>query len=157
MATKKKTEKESIEKKTRKKKEPARYPEFVRTVIYEKTKENVGKIREICEKFKGIGEIDKTSWETLDGYILDVSREYFKSGESMFDMYFREEPRKMSRYGISQRVREMQRKDMILGWISQMSEGDDVEWDIHCCYQIFSHVAIWLEENCLSEKKKPEE
>ena len=144
---KKKTTTEKSEKKQ--KKEPARYSEFISTVMLKKISDNLPWIREVCEKYKGIEPVPLEIWKKLDELVIEISKEAKRCGEDGY--HYHTEPIKRATYNISHKVREMQRKDMILKWAEQWSSSDQ-EYNIHVCHQIYLDIAIWLTENAKTEK-----
>ena len=135
---------------TRKRREPADYSEFIRTVIFRKISENRQWIRDVCERYRGIGEVPNDVWHRLDELVIDISREAEKCGET--GHHYRTEPVRRATYNISHRVREMERKDMIVWWADQWDDNDD-EWNVYVCNQIWLDIAIWLSENAKAEKE----
>ena len=136
---------------TKKKREPAKYSEFISKVVLEKISAKLPWIREVCEKYKGIEPVPVEIWKQLDEITIDISKEAKKWGDS--GHHYHTEPIKRATYNISHQVREMQRKDMILYWADQWTDGD-TEWNIHVCNQIWLDIAIWLSENAKVEKEK---
>ena len=144
---KKKTTTEKSEK--NQKKEPARYSEFISTVMLKKISDNLPWIREVCEKYKGIEPVPLEIWKKLDELVIEISKDAERCEEN--GHYYHTEPIKRATYNISHKVREMQRKDSILKWAEQWSSSNQ-EYNIHVCHQIYLDIAIWLTENAKTEK-----
>lgn len=141
---------DSKEVKKTKKRDSVGYSEFIRTVIFSKISEKCQWIHDICEKYKGINEAPLEVWKQMDEIVMDISREAARLGET--GHHYRTEPVKRATYNISHRVREMQRKDMIIDWADQWDDNDN-DWNVHVCNQIWLDIAIWLSENSKVEKE----
>lgn len=147
-------------KSARKKKETAKYDPFISGRLTEIIKAHTSEIREVCERHPGIEEFTSDEWKQLDFVVLEVLK---AMADVRFNSHFmRMTPLKhITPYSLSCKVREEQSKKFIIGWIDRIGETqeliDAVEWDAHCCWEIFCHLAIMIAENSKQPEDKKKE
>ena len=135
------------------------YCEFIKIVIYNKINENIQRIREICSTYQGIEPAPVECWRWLDELIVSINREYFDFPHE-HNIYSDREYGRIdnlvrANYGLTQKVREMDRKRFILMHINDMD--DDEERRIHKCNMVYQNISAWLSETCRVKKEKIEE
>jgi hypothetical protein len=148
--------KENSEKKTKQKKEPVRYDPFIETRLREIILENKDMIKDICVRNAGIEPMSLNEWKMLDEVVLKVLKASTDYGWKTH--YFRMEYLKRATpYSLANKVREKEMKAHVAEWISRMENDTEEQWIIHCCYQVFTQIAVWLGENCKVEKAESPE
>lgn len=145
--------KEKTEKKTKQKKEPVRYEPFIETRMKEIILENKDLINDICVRNAGIEPMSLDEWKSLDEVVLKVLKAStdYKWKTHYFRMNYL---KRATPYSLANKVREKEMKEYVAGWISRIEGETDEQWIIHCCHQVFKHLAVWLGENCKVEKEK---
>ena len=151
----KKTDKQ---KEKKQKKEIARYDPFISGPLTTIIKSHASDIRELCERRPGIEEFTSDEWKQLDFIVLEVLK---AAADARFKTHFmRMTPLKhITPYSLTCKVREEQAKGFIINWISRIDEEQELldEWDVHCCWEIFCHLAVMIAENSRNpeqQKKK---
>lgn len=154
--TKEKEETKKV-RKTRKKKVTEKkevtvcpYSDFIQTYIYKEIRDNLDKITEICKKDECKKEMSLGSWKFFNKIIIDISKlatDYDK--DKIVSNHFHLEPLQRVKYTITQLVREIERRTYILNLASNVKEDTEENRDqnIHNCYLIYQHIAIFIEEN----------
>ena len=128
-------------KKTTTKKEKIDFNPFIKTTMYEMIKKKIPYIKEVCEEYAGIEPMPVDKWKLFDRLCVEIGK--CSSKENGF-MELRKEPLTRGKYGITFKIREMERKKYILRFIERMN-GDD-ENDFYCCYIIYLHMNIMCTE-----------
>ena len=108
------------------------------------------RIEEICRTYQGIDECPLDVWKELDSIVIEVGKAYYDSDDendkNSFFTYMRVKPKKRMVYTITQRVMEMEHKNFILEFCERIKDAEE-ERIVYYTHLIFSHLAIWLEEN----------
>lgn len=143
-------------KKEKKKNESIRYEPFIETRMKEIIFENKDVIREICMRNAGIEPMSLDDWKTLDEVVLKVLKAStdYKWKTNYFRMNYLN---RATPYSLANKVREKEMKEYVANWISKIENETDEQWVVHCCHQVFKHLAVWLGENCKNEKEKIED
>ena len=132
------------------------YCDFIKVVIYKHINENIQQIRDICCKYQGIEPAPVECWRWLDELIVSINREYpdFPHEHNIYSdrEYGRTTSFVRANYGLTQKVREMDRKRFILMHIDDM-DGDE-EHRIHKCNMIYQNISGWLSETSKLKKDK---
>ena len=130
------------------KKKRGQYDPFILGPLTDIIYSHRNEIRQMCSEYTGIEEMPNNYWHRLDTIVLDVLKAAADNGWRTHHMRLactkRQNP-----YNISCRVREQQSRKFIVGWIDSMDDEmrSDDDWNSHCCYQVFTHLAIMLNEN----------
>jgi len=135
------------------------YSEFIKVVIYNKINDNIQRIREICSTYQGIEPAPVECWRWLDDLVVTINREYldFPHKRNIFSdiEYGRIDNLARANYGLSQKVREMEMKRIILMHIDDMDDNE--ERRIHKCNMVYQNICAWLGATCKVKKEKIEE
>lgn len=134
MAKKTTTKKES-------KKETIDFNPFIKTTMYEMMNKKIPYIKEVCEEYEGIEPMPADKWKLFDSMCVEIG---ISCAKSECSLKLRTEPYTRGKYGITQKVREMDRKRFILDFINRM-DGEP-ENDFYCCYMIYLHMNIMCNE-----------
>ena len=144
---KKTSKKTASEKPAEEKKKRAQYDPFILGPLTDIITEHRDEIRQMCSEYIGIEEMPIDYWKRLDTIVLEVLK---AAADNNWQTHYMRMTytKRQSPYNISCRVREQQSRKFIVGWIDSMDEdGHDDDWNSHCCYQVFTHLAIMLNEN----------
>jgi len=128
-------------KKETKEKEKIDFNPFIKTTMYEMIQKKIPYIKEVCEEYEGIEPMPADKWKLFDSLCVEIGICCAKQ-DCKLDL--RKEPFTRGKYGITQKVREMDRKRFILGFIGRMN--GEVENDSYCCYMIYLHMNIMCSE-----------
>lgn len=148
------TKKTSTEKKQKlEKKEKADFTDFIKYGIAPVIIRNVSKIKEICEKYKGIGEMDIDSWKFLNQVLVDCWKDSGKyADEAGYMVKQTEVLKRATPYTLAHKVREMQTKSFILDHIAELELAPDDDMRIYRAYLVYSQINVHVSEN--SQQKK---
>ena len=134
------------------KKEPVQYHLFIQGPLRQMITSYKDEIYRMCSEYRGIEEMPLDCWKSIDRMILEILKK--AADEKWNTNYMRMSfAKRISPYSLACKVREMQTKENILFWIDSMDiTGDDVDWNAHCCYQVFIQLAVMIGENSRQEK-----
>ena len=136
--------------KKRRKKERSKFSEFIRTTVKEHIMTHKDEIRKMCSEYTEIEEMPQEYWKQLDTIVLEIFMKAADAKET--DHYFRMTyANRLVPYSLACKVREKQFREYIVNWIDRIVTDDD-DWNVYCCYQVYSHIAIMLSENSKQEK-----
>ena len=127
-------------KKETKEKEKIDFDPFIKTTMYEMIQKKIPHIKEVCEEYE-VEPMPADKWKMFDSMCVEIGICCAKQ-DCKLDL--RKEPLSRGKYGITQKVREKERKKYILEFIGKMN--GDAENDSYCCYMIYLHMNIMCSE-----------
>ena len=133
------------------------FTDFIKCIIAPIIIREMSKMKEICEKYSGLDEMDIESWKYFNSILVECWNESVKYEEDTgYIVNPSEILKRASPYTLSHKVREMQRKEYILHHIEKIEQTQDIDKRIYHAYLIYSHISIFIGENAqpMKEVKK---